>query len=85
MIDKASYICKRFPDQKHRIDLLMAQDPEFTTICEDLADCVNALQHWTKSKEPEAETRVGEYRVLILDLEKEIIQALDAVNPSRPV
>jgi hypothetical protein len=82
MIDKASYIRKRFPDQKHRIDLLMAQDSEFTTICEDLADCVNALQYWTKSKKPEAETRVGEYRVLILELEKEIIQALDAVNPS---
>ncbi len=82
MIDKASYINKRFPDQKHRIDLLMAQDPEFTNICEDLADCVNALQHWTKSKEPEAETRVGEYRVLIMELEKEIIHALDAVNPS---
>ncbi len=63
----------------------MAQDPEFTNICEDLADCVNALQFWTKSKEPEAETRVGEYRNLIQELEAEIVQALDAVNPSRPV
>ena len=60
----------------------MAQDPEFTTICEDLADCVNALQHWTKSKEPEAEIRVCEYREVILELEKEIIQALGAVNLS---
>jgi hypothetical protein len=82
MTDKASYIRKRFPDQKHRIDLLMAQNSEFTDICEDLADCVNALQYWTKSKEPEAESRIVEYRILIEQLEEEIIQALDSVNPS---
>ncbi len=57
MIDKTSYICKRFPDQKNRVDHLMALVPEFTNICEDLADCVNALQYWTKSKESEAGIR----------------------------
>ncbi len=82
MIDKASYINKRFPDQKNRVDHLMALVPEITNICEDLADCVNALQYWTKSKESEAETRVGEYRNLIQELKAEIVQALDAVNPS---
>ena len=80
MFDKASYIRKRFPGQKHRIELLMVQDPEFTNICEDLADCVNALQYWTKSKEPEAESRIVEYSTLIEQLEEEIYQSLSSLD-----
>ena len=84
MNENALPIRKRFPDQTQHIDHLLAQDPEFISLCEDHEACVNALQYWIKSKEPEAETRVDEYRVLILELEEEIVQALDALNPSWP-
>ena len=62
------------------LSLLMAEDPEFRAICEDYDDCVHAWQYWAKSKEPEAETRVNEYRTLIKELENEITQALTAVE-----
>jgi len=79
----ARHIRKRFPDKKHRIDRLMAEDSEFLTLCEDNDACVNTLRYWAKSKAPEAETKVNEYRDLIQELEKEVTEALEAMMPRR--
>jgi len=57
----------------------MAEDSEFLTMCEDYDICVNTLQYWTKSVEPEAEIRVNEYRTLVKELEEEITQVLVTV------
>jgi hypothetical protein len=57
----------------------MAEDSEFLTLCEDYDACVYALRYWAKSKAPEAETRVNEYRTLIEELEEEITQVLVAL------
>ncbi len=77
------HIRERFPDQKHRIDLLLAEDPEFFTLCEDYDACVDALQFWANSEAPEAETRVDEYRTLVRELQEDIAQALEALEPRR--
>ena len=79
MNDKTRHIRERFPDKSHIIDLLMAEDSEFLTVCEDYDACVYALRYWAKSKAPEAETRVNEYRTLIEELEEEITQVLVAL------
>lgn len=76
MNDKTRYIRERLPDKEHIIDLLMAEDPEFIDLCEDYEACVNALRHWVNSKEPEAKTRVDEYRNLTRELQAEIARAL---------
>jgi hypothetical protein len=81
MNDKAHHILERFPDRSESIALLMDENPEFRTMCEDYDDCVNALRHWVHSKEPEAATRSSEYRTLIQELEEEIIQAFAALKP----
>ena len=83
VIDKMCHIRERFPDKKHSIDLLVAEDPEFLALCEDYDACVDALQYWSESKEPEAETRVNEYRVFVRELQEEIAQALVALEPRR--
>ena len=83
MNDKALHIRERFKDKNHIIDLLMAEDPEFHTLCEDFDACVNAFRYWADSKEPEAEVRVHEYRTLIEELEEEITQALVEVQLDR--
>jgi len=75
------HIRERFPEKKHRIDRLMANDPEFLTLCEDYDTCVNALEYWAKSNEPEAEIRVNEYRNIADGLEEEVIEALSAMKP----
>ncbi len=83
MNDKVRHIRERFKDKSHIIDLLIAEDPEFLTLCEDFDACVNALRYWVDSKASEAEVRVNEYRTLIEELEDEVTQALAALKPRR--
>ncbi|HCB49180.1 MAG TPA: hypothetical protein DEP47_06575 [Chloroflexi bacterium] len=61
----------------------MAQDPEFRALCEDYDACVDALRYWLDSKEPEAETRANEYRTLVQELQAEIVQILEGLEPRR--
>jgi len=70
------HIRKRFSDQKFSIDQLMAIDSEFLSLCDDYDACINALQYWTKSKEPEAENMIDEFRNIVRELEEEVIEAL---------
>ena len=49
-------------------------------MCEDHDACVNALKYWAKSKDPEAETRVNEYRILVQELQEEIAQILEELQ-----
>ena len=83
MKDPVPHIRERFPDKKHRIDLLMAEDSEFPARSEDYDTCVTALWYWAGSSAPEAETRVIEYHTLIKELEEEISQFLAAPKPGR--
>ncbi len=83
MNDMMGHIRKRFPDKSENIALLMTKDPDFRAICEDYRDCIHALRHWDQSQEPEAETRVNEYRTLIGELEDEIVEALATVSSQR--
>ena len=83
MNDKTRHILDTFPDQKHTIDLLVAEDPEFLVLCEDHNACVDALRYWVKSEEPEATIRVKEYRALVRELQDEISQALGALKSPR--
>ena len=75
------HIRERFPDKKQSINRLLAEDPELVDLCEDYDLCVNALQHWSKSEDPEAETRVNEYRTIAQELEEEVVEALRALKP----
>jgi len=84
MNDIPNHIRERFSNQSDAIAILMAEDPEFLTICEDYGKCIKAYSYWTRSKEPEAETRADEYRNLIQELEKEIVEALLAPQPRPP-
>ena len=81
MYDKPHDIRERFPDKRDSIDRLMAEDPEFLALCEDHDACVNALQYWANSKDPEAEIRVNEYRVIARELEEEVVKTLIALKP----
>jgi len=76
MNDKTRSILDRFPDKRDMMISLMAKAPEFLAICEDHDQCTKALEYWSLSKEPEAESRANEYRNLIRELEEEIVQAL---------
>jgi len=82
MNDKGHHIIGRFPDKSHTLARLMAEDQEFFSLCEDYDSCVDAMHYWSKSTEPEAETRIHEYRNLIRELEEEITQVLVTLKPT---
>ncbi len=84
MGDRKRHIREHFPDQVDRIDHLMAQNPEFLSLCEDYDACVNALHYWAHANGPEAEKRVIEYHTLINELEEEISQYLVVIKPRPP-
>ena len=83
MHDTQRHILEKFPKKNYTIARLLEEDPEFLALCEDYYVCVKALQHWEQSKEPEAKTRVDEYRTLSQELEEEIVQALAALEARR--
>ena len=76
MHDNQRHIVGKFPKKSYEIACLLEKDPEFLALSEDYDVCIEALKHWEQSKEPEAKTRVDEYRTLARELEKEIIAAL---------
>lgn len=79
MENRAHYIQERFPDKKHQINRLMAENSEFLALSEDYDICVTALRYWAGSTAPEAETRVIEYHTLIKELEGEISQYFNCI------
>ena len=81
MPDKPSHILERFPEMKLHLELLIEEDSDFLALCEDYDVCTKALRYWEQSKEPEAETRVKENRILVQGLEEEIVQALAGLEP----
>lgn len=80
MTDIAHHIKEKFPGDEPAINRLVAQDPEFCTICEDYDACITALQYWIDSNAPEASIRMDEYRNLIEGLETEAAQAIAALK-----
>jgi hypothetical protein len=68
-------ILDRFPDKSEILIALMARNSEFLGMCEDHEECMKALRYWARSNEPDANGRAREYRDLVRQLEKEIVQA----------
>ena len=80
-IQKNRPILERFTDKSNTIVLLMEEDAKFHALCEDYNICVEALRYWSASQEHEAKTRVNEYSTLVRELEQEIAQALEELEP----
>jgi len=54
----------------------MAKDPEFLSVCDDYDACINAIQYWRQSNEPEAAIMIDEFRNIAQELEEEVVEAL---------
>ena len=79
MENRAHYIQERFPDKKHQINRLIAENSDFLALSDDYDICVRALRYWAGSTAPESETRVIEYHTLIKELEGEISQYFNCI------
>lgn len=66
---------ERFARHEHLLRRMLAQDPEFASICEDFCLAVEAEKRWRDQGDL---LRAKEYVDLLLELELEIASLLDA-------
>lgn len=80
----------RLPDREPEIRRLAGRDESFRSLCEDLADASQALDHWLTATSAHVPDRISEYQSLIVALVTEMQASLDAAagqmdEPSRRV
>ena len=68
---------QRFPAHKDTLRQLYRQSESFQSICHSYQKCLEALRYWSESEHEEAPNRQREYSELKMELELEIIQALE--------
>jgi len=84
MTDLLTILQRHFPEESDRIRQRLNEDPTLNEIEENYRDCVTALQHWRRSKAPEAQARIAEYSTFSRELEQEALNAYEAqVSQSR--
>jgi hypothetical protein len=76
------HIIARLHQMRIQVGARTVLDGNFLTLCEDYDAAVEALKHWEQSSAGEAGVRADEYRTLISDLEKEILQEMGG-SPGR--
>lgn len=76
MTGKLAAVLKRFASRSSQIEQEILRDPDFRALCEDYGDAVQALEHWTRSTDSIAVSRISEYRRLAAELEEEISNRL---------
>ncbi|WP_159949416.1 hypothetical protein [Rhizobium sp. 18065] len=74
--DIAAAVRLRFPNGAEAIAERAFWDPVFCEICRDFAEAQTELVKWEASLNPHAGKRCDEYRQLIIELAKEIEEAL---------
>ena len=70
-------ILQRFPDHKNVLRQMSRESESFRSICHNYQKCSEALDYWAKSSQSGAPDRHREYKMLLEELELEIINSLD--------
>ncbi len=78
MTDLLTILQRHFPEESDKIRQRLNEDPTLNEIEDNYRDCVTALQHWQRSKAPEAQARIVEYSTFSKELEQEALNAYAA-------
>jgi hypothetical protein len=70
-------LLRRFPNQKGTLRRIYHSSESFQSICHNYQKCSEALHYWAKSSRSEAPDRHREYKMLLEELELEIINSLE--------
>ena len=70
-------LLRRFPNHKGALRQMYRTSESFQSICHNYQKCSEALDYWAKSSRSEAPDRHREYKMLLEELELEIINSLD--------
>jgi hypothetical protein len=72
-------VIERFPNRKSLIEREYARSESFHSLCDDWLVCSDALQRWCSVEGSLAQSRRDEYRTLMAELEREMIDWLKCV------
>ena len=72
-------VVQRFPNRKESVRKLFRESESFRSLCDDFSSCSEALERWNRSSSPEVPQLREEYKDLLQELEKEIVECLRAV------
>jgi hypothetical protein len=67
---------ERFPKHKESLRLLYRDSESFRLICQEYRKCLEAVRYWASIENPEALDRHREYKMLLQELELEIVNSL---------
>jgi hypothetical protein len=70
----------KLPNREAEIRILAGCDESFRSLCEDLSDAVQALDHWIGAGGAHVADRIAEYQSLIDALVAEMRASLDAAS-----
>ena len=73
-------VMKAFPANQNIAKRLFRESDDFRTMCEDYQRCTEALKRWDETVSEEAPARRREYRELLTELEREILEHLNKSN-----
>ncbi|PRX11524.1 UNVERIFIED_ORG: hypothetical protein BCL66_10110 [Martelella mediterranea] len=69
-------VISKFPEHEFALRRLLGLDPDFEALCEDYAIATEALEVWQHDA-----ARAAQYRNLVAELEKEILQFIERRHP----
>ncbi|HQN19666.1 MAG TPA: hypothetical protein PKV86_11020 [Syntrophobacteraceae bacterium] len=70
-------IMARFPEHRESLGRLYGRSESFRSLCEDVRECLAALETWSRSMAEEAPAYRKEYAILLHELEEEVLEGLD--------
>jgi hypothetical protein len=83
-VEMLALIKERFPDRDGAIERAFWREPAFRGACQDLRDCLAALERLRRLDSSDKLTRELEYAALLEDLTREIGTWLDEHDDQAP-
>jgi hypothetical protein len=67
-------IVARFPGHRGSLERLYTRSESFRSLCEDVRDCLAAIETWTQSTAEEAPVYREEFAILLQELDEELLE-----------
>lgn len=67
-------IMTRFPEYRDSLERLYTRSESFRSLCDDIRECLAALETWSQSMAEEAPAYRKEFAILLHELEEELLE-----------
>lgn len=68
------HIVARFPEHRDSLRRLYTRSESFRSLCDDIRECLGALETWSQSTAEEAPVYREEFALLLQELDEELLE-----------